>query len=152
MKTDALPSNSPFTYDTVHRDYVCKGCGAFLYTNVVAVCTPDFNADFSVKDVDMRFCPLCGYPAVKPVDIEEVKRSIRTKSPERRYAHGPVECIDAVKSALTPEEWRGFVKGNVLKYVWREAFKGGDCDLRKAADYLARYLRKGDGGETVAEK
>lgn len=147
VSPDAEPE-SPFTYDTVHCDCVCKGCGALLYTDVVAVRTPDDD----VKDVDMRFCPLCGYPAIKPVDIEEVKRSIRTKSPERRYAHGPVECIDAIKSALTPEEWRGFVKGNVLKYVWREAYKGGDCDLRKAADYLGRYFGKGGEVETVAEK
>lgn len=132
----------------MHGDYVCKGCGAFLDTDVVAVRTPDDDVEY----VDMRYCPLCGYPAVKPVDIEEVKRSVRTKTPERRYAHGPVECIDAIKSALTPEEWRGFVKGNVLKYVWREAFKGGDCDLRKAADYLGRYFGEGGEGETVAEK
>ena len=43
------------------------------------------------------------------------------------------------------------MKGNVLKYVWREAYKGGDCDLRKAADYLGRYLGKGTGDEPVEE-
>lgn len=67
----------------------------------------------------------------------------------RRYAHGSVECIDAIKAALSPEEWRGFVKGNVLKYVWREAYKGGDCDLEKARDYLGRYLKKGEADEPV---
>lgn len=138
----------PFTYDAVHHDYVCKGCGAFLDTDTVLVCTPSGG----VEEMDMRYCPLCGYPAVKPVDMEAIKRMIRTKHTEDRYTHGPIECIDAIKSALTAEEWRGFVKGNVLKYVWREAYKGGDCDLRKAADYLARYLRKEDGGETVAAK
>lgn len=50
------------------------------------------------------------------------------------------------------QRMRGFVKGNVLKYVWREAYKGGDCDLRKAADYLGRYFGEGGEGETVAEK
>ncbi len=44
------------------------------------------------------------------------------------------------------------MKGNVLKYVWREAYKGGDCDLRKAADYLERYIGKGGDVETVAAK
>ena len=77
--------------------------------------------------------------------------SNRTKLPESRYAHGPIECIDAIKAALSPEEWRGFVKGNVLKYVWREAYKGGDCDLSKAADYLGRYLGKGGCVEPVEE-
>lgn len=137
---------SPFTYDTVHRDYVCKGCGAFLDTDVVAVDIPAIG----VEDVDMRHCPLCGYPA--KLQTSSMYGEQRAKHIEGRYTHGPVECIDAIKSALTPEEWRGFVKGNVLKYVWREAYKGGDCDLRKAADYLGRYFGKGGEVETVAEK
>ena len=53
-----------------------------------------------------------------------------------RYAHGEIECIDAIQAALTAEEFRGFCKGNVLKYVWRERYKGGNEDLRKAEDYL----------------
>ena len=55
---------------------------------------------------------------------------------DTRYKHGDVECIDAIRAALTPEEFRGFCKGNVLKYVWRERHKGGAEDLRKASDYL----------------
>lgn len=53
-----------------------------------------------------------------------------------RYDHGDVKCIDAIRAALTTEEYRGFCKGNVLKYVWREKYKGGDDDLHKAKDYL----------------
>ena len=60
----------------------------------------------------------------------------------RRYDHGGIECIDAMRAALTPDEFRGYCKGCVLKYVWREAFKGGDADLSKAADYL-RYATEG---------
>lgn len=53
-----------------------------------------------------------------------------------RYKHGDIECIEAIKAALTPEEYRGFCKGNVIKYIWREQFKGGDVDLHKADDYI----------------
>ena len=60
-----------------------------------------------------------------------------------RYSHGEIECIDAIRAALTPEEFRGFCKGNVLKYVWRERYKGGDADLAKAKAYLG-YM-EGDG-------
>ena len=52
------------------------------------------------------------------------------------YTQGKIECKDAIKSALTPEEWRGYCKGNALKYVWRERYKGGDESLEKAAVYL----------------
>lgn len=47
-----------------------------------------------------------------------------------------IQCIDAIKAALTEEEFRGFCKGNVLKYVWRERLKGGTESLAKAKWYL----------------
>lgn len=56
----------------------------------------------------------------------------------KHYTFGSVECIDAIKAALTPEEFAGFCKGNVIKYTWREKQKGGKEDLRKAAFYLRR--------------
>lgn len=56
------------------------------------------------------------------------------------YTAGGIECIDAIQAALTPEEFRGFLKGNVLKYTWRERHKGGEESLKKAQWYLARLL------------
>ena len=52
------------------------------------------------------------------------------------YTAGGVECIDAMREALSPEEFRGFCKGNAFKYLWREARKNGDQDLQKAVWYL----------------
>lgn len=66
-------------------------------------------------------------------------------SEEERYRHGDVEAIDAIRAALTPEEFRGFCKGNVLKYVWRERHKGGDGDLAKAVDYILYATGEADG-------
>ena len=54
------------------------------------------------------------------------------------YRQGGIECIDAIRAALTPEEFRGFCKGNSMKYLWRERHKGGDEDLKKAAWCLNR--------------
>lgn len=56
------------------------------------------------------------------------------------YKQGDVECIDAIQSALTPEEFRGYCKGNSLKYIWREKHKGQDESLKKAIWYLNRAL------------
>jgi hypothetical protein len=53
------------------------------------------------------------------------------------YREGDIECIDAIRAALTPEEFRGFCKGNIIKYTWRERAKGGDQDLIKLQDYAA---------------
>lgn len=60
------------------------------------------------------------------------------------YASGKVEAIDAIESALSPEEFRGYYRGNIIKYVWRAGRKGeGKAaeDLAKADWYLQR-LRK----------
>lgn len=58
------------------------------------------------------------------------------------YTSGKVECIDAIESALTPEEFRGYCKGNALKYLFRERLKGGDEDLAKARFYINRILER----------
>lgn len=55
------------------------------------------------------------------------------------YKQGNIECIDAIKASMTPEEFRGFCKGNVMKYLWRYQHKGGINDIEKAFDYL-RWL------------
>lgn len=56
------------------------------------------------------------------------------------YKQGGIECIDAIEAALTAEEFRGYCKGNALKYVWREKHKGQNESLRKAIWYLNRAL------------
>ncbi|MBS6941229.1 MAG: Lar family restriction alleviation protein [Slackia piriformis] len=57
-----------------------------------------------------------------------------------RYSRGGIECIDAIRAALDPVEYRGFCKGSVLGYVWREKHKGGDRDLGKAVDFIGYAL------------
>lgn len=54
------------------------------------------------------------------------------------YTQGGIECIDAIEAALTPEEFRGFCKGNALKYIWRERHKGSEESLKKANWYLRK--------------
>ena len=54
------------------------------------------------------------------------------------YRQGGIECIDAIRAALTEEEFRGYCKGNALKYIWRERYKGGDESLLKADWYIAK--------------
>lgn len=58
------------------------------------------------------------------------------------YTQGGIECIDAIKAALTEDEFRGYCKGNALKYVWRERHKGGVESLEKAMWYLKRLVAR----------
>lgn len=53
------------------------------------------------------------------------------------YTAGGIEVLDIFKAKLTPEEYRGALKANVLKYLFREHLKGsGPEDLKKAQFYL----------------
>ena len=54
----------------------------------------------------------------------------------KHYLKGGLECIQVIKAQLTPEQYKGYLYGNVLKYMWRWLDKNGLEDLRKAAKYL----------------
>lgn len=58
------------------------------------------------------------------------------------YNAGHIECIDAIQSALTEEEFRGYCKGNILKYIWRERHKARVESLEKAEWYLNRLIQE----------
>ena len=79
-------------------------------------------------------------PPVGQVDFSKWKPDPVNHPPH--YKQGSIECIDAIRAALTEEEFRGYCKGNVLKYVWRERHKGGDQDLGKATFYMGEIEKK----------
>lgn len=54
----------------------------------------------------------------------------------KHYLKGGLECIQVIKAQLTPEQYEGYLYGNVIKYMWRWKEKNGLEDLRKAAHYL----------------
>lgn len=57
------------------------------------------------------------------------------------YTADSIECIDAIKASMTKEQFEGFCKGNVLKYVWRYERKNGLEDLEKAEWYLDKLIK-----------
>ena len=52
------------------------------------------------------------------------------------YNKGAIEAIEAIKASMHPQEYKGYLKGNCLKYLWRYEYKNGVEDLRKARVYL----------------
>lgn len=65
------------------------------------------------------------------------------------YNDGLIETFDYICDKLDWDELRGYIKGNVLKYVSRERHKGGLNDLRKAQWYLNKYLEIIDAQEKL---
>ena len=54
------------------------------------------------------------------------------------YNQGGIETLDIIKMSLTKEEYKGYLKGNVLKYRERAQFKGNAAqDYAKAKFYYA---------------
>tara|TARA_Y100001938_G_scaffold22442_1_gene28889 strand:- start:3248 stop:3475 length:228 start_codon:yes stop_codon:yes gene_type:complete len=57
------------------------------------------------------------------------------------YNSGDIECIDAIKESMTPEAFKGYLKGNIQKYIWRYENKKGVEDLKKAQWYLNKLIK-----------
>jgi len=61
------------------------------------------------------------------------------------YNTGSVECIEAIKASMSDTEFKGYLKGNAMKYLWRYAYKGKPVeDLKKAQWYLARLTEEAE--------
>ena len=60
------------------------------------------------------------------------------------YKSGGIECIDNLTAKLTPSELKGFLKGNVMKYLSRSGLKGSEQqDYEKAQWYMNRLVEAG---------
>lgn len=69
--------------------------------------------------------------------------------PQRYTGEDGKDLIDRFEEGLIPEDQtRGFLKGNILKYVTRYEDKGGMDDLIKANEYLRRLIEFEDGGDS----
>ena len=71
----------------------------------------------------------------RPIKMPESSKPDNVNHP-KHYCKGGLECIQVIKAQLTPEQYKGYLYGNVLKYMWRWTDKNGLEDLRKAAHYL----------------
>jgi len=58
------------------------------------------------------------------------------------YTAGSIECIDYIKDSLSREEWIGYLRGNIVKYMHRFRNKNGIEDLRKAEVYLGWLIEE----------
>jgi hypothetical protein len=58
----------------------------------------------------------------------------------KHYKTGGIETIDFIKAKLTDEQFKGYLAGNVIKYLSRFEHKAGEEDLQKAGWYLNRLL------------
>ena len=73
---------------------------------------------------------------------ESMQSSDMVNNPTHYNAKG-VECIDAIEASMSSKEFRGYLKGAMLKYIWRYTYKDRALeDLLKARWYLDRLIQK----------
>ncbi len=106
----------------------------------------------STTELDDAFTPMHPEETLRttePVSLGELKKLAEDRTDENDImVHHPphyvkdngVECIEWIELMLTPEEFRGYLKGCACKYLWRHDLKGNrQQDLQKAQWYL-NYL------------
>ena len=82
---------------------------------------------FSEEDDEVVFT---GYPEEEDEDV--------VNNPSH-YNTGNIECIEAIEESMSSVAFKGYLKGNAMKYLWRYDYKGKQVeDLEKAQWYLAK--------------
>lgn len=111
--------------------------------NLKAKTTLYVKSPLSAEEFEKQLKALLPYKfALEPLPKED--RAIKmpeSSKPDnvnhpKHYCKGGLECIQVIKAQLTPEQNKGYLYGNVLKYMWRWPEKNGIEDLRKAKHYL----------------
>ena len=66
------------------------------------------------------------------------------KDPKSRYYDaGGIETLDIIRAKLTPEQYKGYLLGNMIKYSCRANFKGNfNRDIEKNKIYSAELERR----------
>ena len=81
------------------------------------------------------------WDAVRELNKLSIRKDPDPVSRPDHYNMGAVEAIEAIKASMPEHEFRGYLKGNALKYLWRYDYKGKPVeDLRKCKWYVDRLL------------
>ena len=74
-----------------------------------------------------------------PINITMEEPRVDMVNNPPHYKVGGIEVIDFIKAKLTPDEFRGYLQGNILKYSSRVGYKG---DASEDVGKLIWYANK----------
>jgi len=78
---------------------------------------------------------------------EDERKAMKKAKPDMvhsppHYVIGGIETVDVIEAKLSQQEWRGYLMGNILKYVTRHGYKSEPKeDLEKAQYYLKKLIK-----------
>lgn len=58
------------------------------------------------------------------------------------YGQGSIEAIKYIEDLLSREEYIGYLRGNIAKYLHRWRYKNGVEDVKKARWYLNALIQE----------
>lgn len=93
----------------------------------------DMHTSIKIRNLALRIAKLEGI-----IEKEQDMKNDNVNSPAH-YRQGGIECIEAIKASMSEEGFKDYLKGNVMKYIWRYEHKGRAIeDIEKALWYLNR--------------
>jgi Protein of unknwon function (DUF3310) len=108
---------------------------------VVTATNAGMRSPYFVESEDLLQCSWFTADELEPAPaVKECSKPDNVNHPAH-YNQGAIECIDAIKAALV-DGFPDYLRGNVIKYLWRYKEKGGVEDLRKSAWYLDRLIKE----------
>ena len=72
-------------------------------------------------------------------DIEDIEDYVNSPL---HYGQGTIECIKYIEDFLSRDEYTGYLRGNIAKYLHRWRYKNGVEDLKKAQWYLEALVQQ----------
>ena len=103
--------------------------------------------DWTSYEIENDFGKICSYTNAlfEEVPIDEMTKPnindiLDNVEHPSHYCRGGIECIDAIEASLGKDEFAGFLRGNIIKYIWRYKDKNGLEDLKKAQWYLNKLI------------
>ena len=141
-------------FDTDYR-VIVEG-SYFFKGDIVRRCSSSLDDECSVKfqngSGDIGFMLFSDVEEIVP-DSKKESHCVNTGLPKdsTHYQHTLLQPLEIMQRIMAPEEFKGFLKGNILKYSIRGGNKQGEPaekDLGKVETY-SRWLRLAEQGKTI---
>lgn len=129
---------------TTLDDNIVEAQVKFLYNEIMFKAKNEQLKAKETKEINLTLDAFSAKELNKKIQEHAISVAVKADSVNspKYYYKGGLECIQVIKAQLTPEQYKGYLYGNVLKYMWRWQDKNGLEDLKKAEHYLHWLIEK----------
>jgi hypothetical protein len=121
-------------YEAKHDYSLCLSAGDWLAEKTL-------NAEYDFMSDMTTTLPTEPAPPVTLTTIEDSPPRTDNVNAPFHYNAGKIECIEGIEASMSSEAFKGYLKGNCQKYLWRFDYKGkAKEDLQKASWYLNKLI------------